>query len=228
MTAPRWRGDTSTAPHDDDVLDAGVMAADLAGYTAMSEVHGDQLAAEVGDELLGFMRTDVGPGRVLTKGLGDGVLAVDVDPAHLARRALDLLHQVGTTPERPRLRVVLHHGPVVRRGGDVYGRTMNVASRLVEAAPDGRATATAAFVRVTTDLAGVTVGHPRRVSLRSVRDPVEVHDLVRCRDDHLDRVDPVCRMVLDPDDPTVVWVHTAAGLVAFCSTACADAAQQQA
>ena len=204
------------------------MVADLAGYTAMSEVHGDRVAAKVGDELLEFMHTDLESGRLLTKGLGDGVLAVDVDPAHLARRALELLHEVGTTPERPRLRVALHHGPVVRRGGDVYGRTMNVASRLVESAPEGRATATGAFVRVATDLAGVTVGRPRRLSLRSVRDPVEVHDLVRCRDDHLDRVDPVCRMALDPDDPTVVWWRTAAGLVAFCSTACAHAAQQQA
>ena len=228
MTAPRWCGSTIPAARGDDVLDAAVMVADLAGYTAMSEVHGDRLAAEVGDELLGFMHAEVGPGRVLTKGLGDGVLAVDVDPAHLARRALALLHRIGTTPERPRLRVVLHHGPVVRRGGDVYGRTMNVASRLAEAALDGRATATADFVRVATDLVGVTVGRPRPVSLRSVRDPVEVHDLVRCRDDHLDRVDPVCRMALDPDDPTVLWRNRDAGLMAFCSTGCADAAQQQA
>ena len=202
-------------------MQAAVMVADLSGFTAMTEVHGDRLAAELGVELLDLARADSGGDRLLTKGLGDGVLVVDVDPAAVARRAFDMLHHVGTRPGHLRLRVAIHHGPVVPRDGDVYGRTINVAARLLEVISDDSVTVTAAFLEAGGDLPAVTATPRGSVALRDVRDPVEVHELVRCRDGHLEVVDPTCRMRLDPRDPTVVWRRSSEGDVAYCSPSCA-------
>lgn len=200
---------------------AAVMIADLSGFTAMTEVHGDQMAAELGAELLDLAGTDSGDARLLTKGLGDGVLVVDKDPAAVARRAFDMLHHVGTAPRHLRLRVAIHHGPVVSRGGDVYGQSINVAARLVEAMPTDSVRVTGAFLGVAGDLPAVTATPRGRVALRDIRDPVEVHELMRCRDGHLEVVDPTCRMTLDPRDPTLVWRRSPGGDVAYCSLACA-------
>ena len=197
-----------------------VMVADLSGFTAMSEVHGDAMAAAVGTELLDLVRRDTTT-RLLTKGLGDGVLVVDHDAQMLAGLAFEVVHVVGTTPERPRVRVALHHGPVTARSGDTFGRSINLASRLVDVAPEGRVVATQAFVDAAGPLSDVESRHHELVSLRDVSSRVAIHQLDRCRDDHLSLIDPVCRMTLDPQDPTVVRVRTAQGLTAYCSWGCA-------
>lgn len=196
-----------------------IMVADLSGFTAMSEIHGDAMAATVGTELLELVRSDTTT-RLLTKGLGDGVLVVDQDTRMLARLAFELVHAVGITPARPRLRVALHHGPVTARSGDAFGRSMNLVSRLVDVVPEGRVVATQPFVDAAGPLSDVETRHRETVTLRDVEAPVVVHHLDRCRDDHLSLVDPVCRMTLDPEDPRVVWIRTADGPAAFCSARC--------
>ena len=197
-----------------------VMVADLSGFTAMSEIHGDAMAAAVGADLLDLVRHDATT-RLLTKGLGDGVLVVDHDARMLAGLAFQLVHAVGTTPARPRIRVALHHGRVMARSGDAFGRSINLVSRLVDVVPEGRAVATQAFVDAAGPMSDVETRRQETVMLRDIASPIVIHHLDRCRDDHLSLVDPVCRMTLDPQDPTLVRVRTADGAAAFCSEDCA-------
>jgi adenylate cyclase len=75
-------------------------------------------------------------GRVV-KLIGDEVLFVADDPRTAASIALTLIERLEEEPDVPRVRGGLSHGPVVEIQGDVFGQTVNLASRLTEAAKPG-------------------------------------------------------------------------------------------
>jgi adenylate cyclase len=75
-------------------------------------------------------------GRVI-KTLGDEIFFVSADPAAAAEVSLQLLAEHKDDDWVPRLRIGLATGTVVTRRGDVFGTTVNLASRLTALArPD--------------------------------------------------------------------------------------------
>jgi adenylate cyclase len=73
-------------------------------------------------------------GGRLIKLIGDEAMFVSPPNAGAAEAALAILSQCGRD-ELPRARAGLAAGPVLLRGGDYFGRAVNLASRLVDAAP---------------------------------------------------------------------------------------------
>jgi class 3 adenylate cyclase len=109
--------------------------ADLVGYTAQTEAIGDAAAADLARE---FRRTmcalsrDHGARQV--KSMGDGVMIWIADAATAVSLAAHALESVGTRSDLLPLRIGVHTGPAVRRGGDWYGSAVNVAARLADQA----------------------------------------------------------------------------------------------
>ena len=77
-----------------------------------------------------------GGGKVI-KTIGDEVLFTADDAASGAVIALSLSEQMAVDDVVPDVRVGLAHGPVLRSLGDVYGVTVNLASRLTSLAQPG-------------------------------------------------------------------------------------------
>lgn len=111
---------------------------DIVGYTSRSK-HLDQ------GELLALVEhfeatasgviTDHG-GRLI-KTIGDEVLFVADDAAAATRVARDLVERSGHDEDFPEVRAGVAHGPVASRLGDVFGPTVNIASRLTSLARPG-------------------------------------------------------------------------------------------
>lgn len=81
-------------------------------------------------------------GGRLVKRLGDGLMAEFDDPAAAVRAARDCLDACGTGAP-VQLRVGLHAGEVLSVGGDLLGRAVNVAARILSLARPGELVATA-------------------------------------------------------------------------------------
>ena len=77
-----------------------------------------------------------GGGRVI-KTVGDEVLFTSEEPLSAAVIGLSLSEQMAIDPVVPDVRVGIAHGPVLRSLGDVYGPTVNLASRLTALAEPG-------------------------------------------------------------------------------------------
>ena len=75
-------------------------------------------------------------GRVI-KTVGDEVLFVHTDAAAASAIALDLVDAMAEDELLPPVRVGLAHGRVVSRLGDVFGMTVNKASRITAVTPSG-------------------------------------------------------------------------------------------
>ena len=160
----------------------------------------------------------LGAGDRVVNTLGDAVLLPSADALSgitLVQRLFDACEADARFPD---VRVGLHYGPVIRRGGDVFGATVNIAARIAARAGGGEILCT----RPVADAAAAAEIRTRRlglIPLRNLTEPVELFELVRSA--AADRtVDPVCRMVVHP--------ATAAGRLGyqgvdylFCSLDCA-------
>ncbi len=201
-----------------DTSNAAVTFGDLAGFTALAEAHGDTAAADVAEQLVADAESVLGIGDRLVKAIGDAVLFTSVDAAS----AITLIFRLFDVCERdqhfPDLRAGLHYGPVVERGGDIFGTTVNVAARLAAHAGGGQILATRAVADAAPSV-GVEVRALGPMTLHNLSVPVELFKLVR--DGANDRdTDPVCRMRVNP--ATAVGRLTYAGAdYLFCSLDCA-------
>jgi adenylate cyclase len=112
--------------------------ADLSGFTALTR---NSTELELRDLLDTFesLATDIvgQQGGRIVKTIGDEVLFEVDDPAAAAEIALELLEAAGAHPGLPELRAGLAYGPVVSRLGDVFGSTVNIASRLTSLSRPG-------------------------------------------------------------------------------------------
>lgn len=112
-----------------------VLFADVAGSTRLYEALGDTEALRRVQGCLSALRsvTVQFEGTVI-KTIGDEVLCVFADAAVALRAAAEMQNAVRALPAqdgiRPAVRVGFHAGPVLRRDGDVFGDTVNVAARI--------------------------------------------------------------------------------------------------
>jgi adenylate cyclase len=157
------------------VRQPAIVFVDLAGYTALTEGGGDKLAAIVTarfEHAVSVAALRDG-GRVV-KLFGDGAL-MRFDGAPDAVRATlglhDALVDIGLQPHAG-----IDCGPIAERDGDVFGRTVNMASRLADAADVGE-------ILVTTTVAdaarqdGIEASSKGLLELKGLDQPVPVFRL---------------------------------------------------
>jgi adenylate cyclase len=125
------------------LLDAGVQIAreerppaiaflDLSGFTRLTDEVGDEQAVTLAARLSDVVRSAALQfGGIVVKLLGDGVMFQFPDPGDAVRCALYLVPEADRR-QLPPARVGVHAGPVVFRDGDYFGRTVNVASRIMD------------------------------------------------------------------------------------------------
>jgi len=200
--------------------------ADLAGYTALTEAHGDERAAQVAaafcDELRALL-ADYGAEEV--KAVGDALIVRVPDAGQALELAARIVGDFGARDRALGVRVGMHTGTAVRRGEDWFGSAVNVASRVADLAHGGEVIVTGATRdgAASSPLAAQLVSRGPRI-LRHVPEAIEIFVLVQegLYDGRGLPVDPVCRVTVDPAaaEETVVWRGVE---YHFCSTACAEA-----
>ncbi len=112
--------------------------ADMAAFTALTRRSSESELRGVLERFETLATDIVGAHRgQIVKTIGDEVLFVADRPADSAEIALGLLDAVEQDDTLPPLRVGVAAGPVVSRLGDVFGQTVNIASRLTSLARPG-------------------------------------------------------------------------------------------
>jgi adenylate cyclase len=111
--------------------DVAVCFADLVGFTRLGErLDAEQLGA-VTERLTALVSELVAPPVRIVKLIGDAAMLVSPDTDALLDAALSLVEAAEDNDGRlPPLRVGAARGPALPRGGDWYGRPVNIASRI--------------------------------------------------------------------------------------------------
>jgi adenylate cyclase len=202
--------------------EATFVFADIAGFTALTEAHGDEQAATLVADFCEAIRAKLPAGGEHVKTIGDAVMLRIPDPGDAVRLGIEATRGLMRGHEAPAVRVGLNHGTAVERDGDYFGAAVNLAARVSALATGGEVLLTGHTAALAPDLEGVLYESRGREVLRNVREPVEIFAAIPRAESGKGRlpVDPVCRMAVDPDRAAGRLMHDGTAYF-FCSLACA-------
>jgi adenylate cyclase len=173
-----------------------ILMADLTGYTAMTDVHGGASAAKMVRQYMEFVdQSLVGTTRVVQR-IGDQVVMISDNPldiAHTARNLVASAHQ----HQFLAIHMGIHYGAIFMEGDNLFGSTINVASRIMNLAGKAQILCSSVYVNVLSNDHGLNFVSLGNHKLKNVLNEIEIFELTNSGGDSL-FVDPVCHMLVDP------------------------------
>jgi class 3 adenylate cyclase len=169
------------APPPRPAAPPAVVFVDLSGFTRATEERGDEAAVHLAITLQ--READAAAawnGGRLVKLLGDGAMLRFPDARHGVAAALSLVRTLSAGGRAP-AHAGVHAGPVVERDMDLFGRTVNVAARVADAADPGEVLVTDDVVRAADDPAWAFEPAGER-TMKGLTEPIRLF-----------RVEPVAR-----------------------------------
>ena len=201
------------------------MFADIAGFTALTEAHGDEEAAALVEDFCAAVKAELpATGGTHVKTIGDAIMLALPDPACAVPLGLRIANELVIGHGAPAVRVGCHHGSAVERSGDFYGAAVNLAARVAAEASGGEVRVTGVTAALAPDLPGVEYESRGRRELRNIREPVDLFAVMRTGAGRAGELphDPVCHMAVDPEHAAGKLMYEGAAYF-FCTLACAGA-----
>jgi adenylate cyclase len=207
---------------DGDHVEANTFVfADLAGFTALTEAHGDDSATMIAGDFTASVREILASyDAEEVKTIGDEVMIRVADPNVAVRLGMRIAEELAFHGSPP-VRVGMHSGPAVRRDGDWFGSTVNLASRVTDAAHPGEVLLTDETRRRLDQDGDFELEDRGAQYFRHVPELVAVYRAANrssTADSGLE-VDPVCRMAVARDRADSMKKRRGIAYY-FCSAAC--------
>jgi adenylate cyclase len=201
---------------------ASFVFADIAGFTALTEAHGDEEAVALVGRFSDAVRAELPAVRgEHVKTIGDALMLRVPDPEDAIRLGLRVVRGVLGDHGAPAIRVGLHHGSAVERDGDYFGAAVNLAARISGLAAGDEVLVSGPTAALVPELDGVVYESRGRHTLRNVSEPIEVFAALEVGETAQRLpVDPVCRMAVDPERAPGRLLHGGTAYY-FCSLTCA-------
>lgn len=214
-------GENGALSSDDRSVVATFCFVDIAGYTALTDCHGERAAADLVDEFVRLVHAAVESRGKVQELSGDNAFLVFPDPA-FAMLALDALYaSIAKLPEFPLLRSGLHHGPSLFRMNRYFGSTINIAARASAHAEAGEIVCTAAAAQMLAAQNSTLFSiHPLgSFKLKNLPRRYELHRITLAQIARAIAIDPVCLMQVDTHLATAdAWFDRKQYF--FCSAKC--------
>jgi len=202
--------------------EATFLFADLAGFTALTEAHGDQDAANCAARFYQLARAALVPDARIVKTIGDAVMIVAGQPTTAVTIALQLAAALEAEPGFPVVRAGLHAGVAIKRMGDYFGATVNLAARVTAHARSGQVLCTQPVAEAIRDLTAILLQPIGLAHFKNVAQPVALFEIVDAHRTLANQtIDPVCKMHLDPNCAPA-RLPFGERIYYFCSFACAQ------
>jgi len=219
-TTTRAQPATMNAPPSDTQVEATFAFVDLAGFTAMTEAHGDAEAVAMVRAFRDRALQVLGPDDELVKTIGDAVMLRFPTPEAAITALRQLLQRELVVHDGVLLpRAGAHHGHAVVVDGDYYGAAVNLAARVAGEARGGQLLVTTRTAIAAGDV-GAIVTHVGSVQLRNVSESVDVWDVrVGDRNDIV-VTDPVCQMRVPTTGDATIALDWSGRRLHFCGLPC--------
>ena len=129
-------------------IDVTFAFCDLKDFSAYAEDHGDRAAADLIERLAVVIAGELGHHGHVVKALGDGFMLTYREPGEAVAACVRIIDQMRGAGA-PGVHASVHHGVVLYREGDYFGRAVNLAARLLGLAGRDEIFASEAVVRAT-------------------------------------------------------------------------------
>ena len=204
-------------------IEATFCFVDIAGYTALTDSHGEVAAADLIDEFSELIRLSIKPPGEIHELIGDCAFLVFPDPI-VANDTLSALYKViANRASFPVVRAGLHHGRAFFRENRYFGSTVNLAARVAAQAKGGQILGTKHIVDIISQAgrSDIEVEPQGLVSLKNLPQAVDLYEIVLSGFTHEYAIDPVCKMQVDKRQ-AVGELHFNGDKYWFCSLHCIE------
>lgn len=220
LTTDRTALMTMHTPSSETPVEATFAFVDLAGFTAMTEAHGDSHAVAIVRAFRDRALQVIGPHDELVKTIGDAVMLRFATPETAVTALRELLQRELIVHDAVLLpRAGAHHGNAVAVDGDYYGAAVNLAARVAGEAGGGQLLVTTRTAIAARDV-GAIVTHVGSVQLRNVSDSVDVWDVRVGDGDDTVVIDPVCQMRVPTSGDAAITLDWSGRRLHFCGLSC--------
>ncbi len=156
--------------------DATFAFVDLSGFTALTEMCGDEEAALLAGRLVDLARDSLTVHvSLVKKSMGDAVmLRAPPGPEQMMATIVALADRAAAEDGFLVLRVGIHHGSAVERDNDFFGHAVNTAARVTALAGAGQAIVTDPILPACEGL-GLAVRSLGATALRNIASPMAVY-----------------------------------------------------
>lgn len=198
-SAPHAVGGPRPAPVLEQQVVATFCFVDIAGYTALTDSHGEHAAADLVDSFNSLIHAAVDPFGTVQELSGDNAFLVFPEPVVALRAITKLYGTVADQRNLPLVRTGLHHGAALLRANRYFGSTVNIAARTTAQATGGEILCTRPVVDalVPHERGTATIAHRGRVALKNLPDPIELYAITLPDLARRYVIDPVCQMQVD-------------------------------
>jgi adenylate cyclase len=175
---------TATALPDRATVRGTVMFTDIVGFTEFNAIRGDAEAVELLALQERIVKQELPDDARIVKELGDGLMVWFEDACDAIETGLRLqvrFEEEAWNSDTPLwVRVGLHHGQQTKRGHDLLGHDVNVASRIVNFADSGEVLASEATVQeANARLQGIEAERLGPVIMKGIPTPINLFRMER-------------------------------------------------
>ena len=204
-------------------IETTFLIADLAGFTALTEAHGDMSAASIVSRYVEIVNDTLHPESRLIERTGDEVLIASNDTQSIVETAIHLRQTVERESEFPCVHAGMHSGSALEIEGHYFGRALNLTSRVAAHARGGEILCTEKIVESANPLIDVKYQSLGQTKFKNISDPVSLFEIiVKGNGGECTAFDPVCHMHVQPDRATA-HIMFENRMYYFCSFECAKA-----
>jgi adenylate cyclase len=183
----------------------------------MTETHGADSAADLVEKFMEIVHGClVGDCRLHSR-TGDEVVIVSYSADELLTSAIQLVQKTSGEDNFLQLHGGLHYGKILNRGGNYFGTTINLASRIASRASSGTLWCSRDYLDALENKSALSF-HPKgKYAFKNLSEEFEISELViselpSCH------IDPVCKMRIN--EPEKAIRHPEEANIFFCSDHC--------
>jgi class 3 adenylate cyclase len=177
-----------------DEFTGAYFIADLTGYTALIEAHGDFSATKIisryNEIVNGILTKDV----KFYQQVGDEIFMISSDPHTLLDYSIKLRNEIEKESHFPSIHAGLHYGTVIKQNEKIFGSAINLTSRIASFAQGGQLLSSRSFKDSVTELK-VSFQSMGEIMFKNIIEPVEIFEIkTSVNSEEILYTDPVCQM----------------------------------
>ena len=199
-----------------------ILIADLAGYTALTDIHGGSVAADVVSKFTEITKNSLAHSCELIETVGDEMMIISKNSDKLLETTFHMRESLLSEINFLGFHAGLHRGSCVSINEKLFGTTINLTSRLANYASRNQVLCTHSFREDLTDLKTYHFTNLGELKFKNLATPWEVFEI----DAHTPKIrehtiDPVCKMHFYIDENSLRSSFEDQEYY-FCSQACLD------
>jgi adenylate cyclase len=199
--------------------ETAILMADLAGYTALTDIHGGASAAKTINQYVELVQRSISGQSELFQRIGDQVVIISPEAEDLTKTMLQLKQECADQHHFLSIHAGLHYGSIHIENDNLFGSTINITSRLMNLAERDQILCSSAFVERNIPSNEFSFLPKGKIKLKNVLHEVEVYELKKNVEPLQLFYDPVCHMIINLAHPHFHYLHNGQ-MHYFCSREC--------